>query len=209
VNPRPAAGPAGRAGALLPLFPLKAVLFPGGVLALRVFEQRYISMVKACIRDAAPFGVCLITKGEEVAQPDRPSCFSSVGTLAMIASWDMPEQGILHVVAEGGERFLVRSHRVERDGLAVGETGRIPPEPVLALPERYEPLARLVELLAARVGVGRFPEARAYGDASWVGYRLAELLPLPLAIKQGMLEINDAEMRLSLLQKFLAQQGLA
>lgn len=200
---------AARGRPMLPLFPLKTVLFPGGVLALRVFEQRYIAMVKASIRDATPFGVCLVRKGEEVARGAEPAEFSSVGTLATIASWDMPEQGILRVTAEGGERFLVRSHRVEADGLAVAETGRIPAEPALALPEEYRSLAQLVELLAARVAAGRFPEKRVLDDASWVGYRLAELLPLPLPIKQGMLEINDAEMRLSLLRKFLRQQGLA
>ncbi|HYQ99288.1 MAG TPA: LON peptidase substrate-binding domain-containing protein [Casimicrobiaceae bacterium] len=200
---------AARGRSELPLFPLKTVLFPGGVLPLRIFEQRYIAMAKACLRDERPFGVCLITQGEEVARdPAVPPEFSAIGTLATIASWDMPEPGILHVTARGGERFRVRAHRSEADGLVVAETARIPAEPAVALATRFEPLVKLLELVAARVGPNQFPETRAYDDASWVGYRLAEVLPLPLSIKQGMLEINDSDVRLALLQKFLQRQGI-
>jgi len=191
----------------LPLFPLKTVLFPGGVLPLRVFEQRYIEMTKTCLKDARPFGVVLITRGAEVA-PAHPPEFAPVGTLATIAAWDMPELGILQVSAIAGERFQVQSHKVNTDGLLVAQVARIPAEPAVALPSAFAPLVSLLEALAARVGPRQFPEKSAYDDASWVGYRLAELLPLPLSIKQGMLEINDADVRLGLLQKFLRQQGL-
>jgi Lon protease-like protein len=193
----------------LPLFPLNAVLFPGGLLPLRIFEQRYVEMATACLKDARPFGVCLITHGNEVATTTSgPPTFSTVGTKATLSTWDMPQLGILHVTAVGGERFQVRSHRVEAGGLVVAEATKIPVEPALPLTERFLPLAKLLELIATRTGPQQFPETHAYDDASWVGYRLAELLPLPLSIKQGMLEINDAEMRLSLLHKFLQQQGL-
>jgi uncharacterized protein len=193
----------------LPLFPLNTVLFPGGLLPLRIFEQRYIEMAKACLKDNRAFGVCLITQGDEVAPtPDKPVLFSTVGTLATLSSWDMPQLGILHVTALGGERFQVRSHRVAADGLVLAEAAPIPAEPPLSLPSRFTPLAKLLELIATRAGPHQFPQSHAYDDASWVGYRLAELLPLPLSIKQGMLEINDSDMRLSLLHKFLQQQGL-
>jgi Lon protease-like protein len=192
----------------LPLFLLKTVLFPGGVLPLKVFEQRYIEMAKTCLRDGAPFGVCLITKGDEVAAGGAPPEFAQLGTIATFSSWDVQEPGILHVTANGAERFRVQSHRVERSGLVVAEAVRIPAEPSVALAEGYAQMAKLLEVLAARVGSRQFPEATAYDDASWVGHRLAELLPLPPSIKQGMLEINDSAVRLSLLQKFLQQQGL-
>ncbi len=192
----------------LPLFLLKTVLFPGGVLPLKVFEQRYIEMAKTCLRDSEPFGVCLITNGEEVATGGAPPEFAPIGTTATFSSWDMPPSGILHVTATGGERFRVQSHRVERSGLFVAEAVRIPAEPSIALAADYAPLAKLLELIAAQVGDRQFPAETAYDDASWVGHRLAELLPLPASIKQGMLEINDSAIRLSLLQKFLRQQGL-
>jgi Lon protease-like protein len=202
-------GAADRQPFQLPLFLLKTVLFPGGVLPLKVFEQRYIEMAKACLSDGQPFGVCLITHGEEVATgaAGAPQ-FASIGTLATIGAWDMPQLGILHISATGGGRFQVRSHAVRADGLVVAEATPIPAEPAVALADAYAPLARLLQLLASRVASRQFPEAHAFDDASWVGYRLAELLPLPLSIKQGMLEINDSDVRLSLLRKFLEQQGL-
>ena len=171
---------------------------------LKVFEQRYIDMTKACIKDGAPFGVCMITQGEEVASPDGgPPTFACIGTLARIRDWDMPQLGILHVATEGGSRFQVQQHRVEASGLVVADVTALADEPRVALGAGYGPLAKLLELIATRIGPQNFPPVHDYGDASWVGYRLAELLPLPLNIKQSMLEINDPEVRLRVLQKFL------
>jgi Lon protease-like protein len=193
----------------VPLFPLRTVLFPGGVLPLRVFEQRYIEMAKTCLKDTQPFGVCLITRGEEVATGEAPPPeFAAVGTLAQITDWEMPQLGILHIATRGGPRFQVQRHAVEPSGLVVGEVTALAAESACPLPDKCAPLAQLLELIATRVGPQNFPADKRYGDASWVGYRLAELLPLPLSIKQTMLEINDATVRLDVLQKFLGQQGL-
>jgi uncharacterized protein len=193
----------------LPLFPLHTVLYPGGVLPLRIFEQRYVAMAKACLKDGLPFGVCLIRQGDEVARDGAgPPEFAPIGTLATITTWDMPQLGILHVSCTGSGRFDVRSHAARADGLVVAEVAPIPAEPAVALPAAYAPLAQLLELLADRVGPRHFPATSAYTDASWVGYRLAELLPLPLAIKQSMLEINDSTVRLEALRRFLAQQSV-
>ena len=195
----------------LPLFPLKTVLFPGGRLPLRIFEQRYIAMAKACLSDDQAFGVCCITQGSEVVQAaarDALPEFAAIGTLATLRGWDMPQLGILHVTAVGGARFHVRSHAAQPDGLIVADAMPIATEPSVVLDEADRSLAQLLELLAARLGSQHFPGDHAFDDASWVGYRLAELLPLPLSIKQDMLEINDAKVRLTALHKFLEQHGL-
>ena len=130
---------------MLPLFPLRTVLFPGGLLPLRVFEQRYVSMVKACLKDAAPFGVCLITRGDEVLRgtpgtPPQAPAFASVGTIASILAWDMPQLGILHLRTEGGSRFRVASHTVHDDGLVVGDVVPIPDEHRVTLPAEFRRL---------------------------------------------------------------------
>lgn len=203
-------GTSSREPTALPLFPLKTVLFPGGVLPLKVFEQRYITMTKTCLQGAKPFGVCLLTQGEEVAGAESIKAvgFAPIGTLARIASWDMPQLGILHLRTEGATRFRVQAHTIADDGLVVGQVTAIAPEPTVALPEAFKPLAALLELLINRVGKENFPAELMLTDASWVGYRLAEVLPLPLPIKQSMLEINDSEVRLKVLAQFLHQQGL-
>ncbi|MFO1282017.1 MAG: LON peptidase substrate-binding domain-containing protein [Burkholderiales bacterium] len=201
-----AGGPSTRPGATVPLFPLRTVLFPGGVLPLRVFEQRYIDMTRACLRQSRPFGVVMISAGDEVATDRAPASFADVGTLARIVSVDLHESGVLHVAGEGLGRFRVLRHRVEKNRLVVADVADLPAEPKVALPADAAPLARLLELMAARVDPHRFPSPPAFDDASWVGYRLAEFLPLPLPIKQTMLEVNDATVRLAALSKFLAQQ---
>ncbi len=166
-------------------------------------------MTKACVRDDAYFGVCRIVRGDEVRPPGAGAPeFATVGTLARIESWDMPEQGILSVTAAGATRFTVTSHATQADGLIVAEASAIAAEPVVAIDARFRPLVSLLELLAARVGTRQFPAGRSYDDASWVGYRLAELLPLSASVKQNMLEINDAEVRLSVLEAFLKAHGL-
>jgi len=193
----------------LPLFPLRTVLFPGGLLPLKVFEQRYVEMTKACLRDERPFGVCLITRGDEVARGDGAvPDIVTVGTLARITDVDMPQMGILHLATTGGSRFEVRAHAADPAGIIVADVTTIPDEPPHRLAESYAPLARLLELIAARLGPQNFPPTARYDDASWVGYRLAEMLPLPLAIKQSMLEVNDANVRLAALKQFLERQGL-
>lgn len=199
----------GSANRPLPLFPLRTVLFPGGLLPLKVFEQRYIEMTKACLAQDEPFGVCLLLQGEEVAtRAGAPLEIATVGTLARITDFDMPELGILHLATLGETRFKIRSHNVQPSGLMLGEVTPLAAEPRKALGEEYKALAQLLELIATRVGPQNFPAVRDYADASWVGYRLAELMPLPLSIKQSMLEINDAEVRLDVLRKFLTQQGV-
>jgi len=102
-----------------PLFPLGTVLFPGGRLPLRVFEQRYLEMAKSCLRDGASFGVCLIREGAEVGAPATPE---SVGCTARITQWDMQQLGVLQIVAQGEQRFRILERRLQDDGLARGSS---------------------------------------------------------------------------------------
>jgi len=201
----------GAQGALihLPLFPLKTVLFPRGRLALQIFEQRYLTMAKSRLSGEEPFGVCLIKRGEEVAGPaagDAPE-FATVGTFARIEAWDMPRLGILQVTAVGEARFAIQAHEIMPDGLVVADVAPLAPEPFVAVSAERRPLAELLELLAARLEPRHFPAERAFDDASWVGARLAELLPLPLTLKQSLLEMNDADARLAALQRFIESRG--
>lgn len=177
------------------------MLFPGGRLPLRIFEQRYMDMAKACLRDGAPFGVCSIREGQEVGQPAIPA---EIGCLARIAEWDMPQLGLLHVTARGERRFRILERRVQPDGLARGRI-EVLPEDADAVPP--ESLSRCVKLLE-RV-IEQHPELVEHphrlDSCSWVSARLAELLPLPLAAKQALLELDDARARLERLHAVLAK----
>src|SRR5438094_10145567 len=116
----------------LPLFPLRTVLFPGGLLPLKVFEQRYVELTKECLKDDTPFGVCLITRGEEVASdPASLPEFATVGTLATITAWDMPQLGIFNIKTAGSARFEVLAHTARADGLVIADVAPIPAEPAV------------------------------------------------------------------------------
>lgn len=190
----------------LPLFPLKTVLFPGGVLTLRVFEPRYMEMTKRCLTTAAPFGVCLIREGAEVGTPAVPH---GIGTTARISDWDMQELGVLNIRAVGDSRFQILDTRVEPSGLIVASARLLPIEAPTPLPPEHAACASVLRRIIAQVGEDRFEPPFRFDDAVWVGHRLAEALPLKLSAKQNMLEMNDSLMRLEILHRFLAQQGLA
>lgn len=195
--------------ASLPLFPLRTVLFPGGLLPLKVFEHRYVEMTKACLRNDRAFGVCLILEGDEVSRGDgNMPDVAKVGTLARITNVDVPQLGIMHVATLGGSRFEIRSHAPDALGLVVGDVSMLPDEASQPLGEQHAPLARLLKLIEAKLAPENFPAETHYDDATWVGYRLAELLPLPLSLKQSMLEVSDANIRLQALAQFLERQGL-
>jgi Lon protease-like protein len=190
----------------VPIFPLNAVLFPGGLLPLRVFEPRYMDMTRDCLKRDQPFGVCLIREGSEVGAPAVPE---GVGCLAKILECDMQQQGILNIKTRGGQRFRILERRAGAQGLASADIELIAPEPSAVVPEEFAACARLLEMVVADQGKPIFAEPHAFNDAAWVGYRLAEILPVPLAAKQRLLELDDSLARLSILQRFLEGQGLA
>jgi len=185
------------------IFPLNTVLYPDGMLPLKVFEQRYIEMTKACLRDERPFGVCLIREGREVGTAAVPE---PVGCLATIESWDMPQLGLFHLVARGGGRFRIREVRVAPNHLISAAVEPIPPDDAA---HEVEPLCReVLQAIIEKVGAERFPAPLRFDDAAWVGYRLAEVLPLEARAKQELLELTDAAARLERLRALLVKQDL-
>ncbi len=188
----------------VPIFPLATVLYPGMRLPLQVFETRYMEMAKACLKHDSPFGVCLIREGEEVGTPAVPE---PVGCLARIAEWDMETVGILKVKVEGLERFRLLRTKTTGTGLILGDIERIAAEAAAQPPELAES-AGFVRKVVEALGSARFAEPYRYDDASWVGFRLAEILPLRNDVKQKLLELTDPVGRLAILHRFLRQQGL-
>jgi len=185
------------------IFPLNTVLYPEGVLALKVFEQRYIEMTKACLRDTRPFGVCQIREGREVGAAAVPE---PVGCLATIEQWDMPQLGLFHLTARGGERFRIRELRVAPNHLI---SATVDPIPADGATSEVDTLCReVLQAIIDKVGAERFPAPVRLDDAAWIGYRLAEVLPLDARAKQELLELTDSAARLKRLRALLTQQGL-
>jgi hypothetical protein len=187
----------------LPLFPLNTVVFPGGQLPLRIFEQRYLDMVKQAIADNTAFGICAIREGAETGTPAVPY---AVGTRVRVTDWDMPQTGILHIDTQAEERFVVRSTRTEPGGLLVGSVERVSAEPASAIPDEFDLAVEILRHIIDEYGAAHFSAPHELDNAVWVGYRLSEVLPLKLSVKQSLLEMNDSAMRLRILTEFLKKQ---
>ncbi|MEO8102845.1 MAG: LON peptidase substrate-binding domain-containing protein [Betaproteobacteria bacterium] len=187
----------------LPIFPLASILFPGGNLSLRIFEHRYMEMAKACLKKSAPFGVALIRRGEEVGAPADPE---QVGTVARIVEWDMQELGILQIRVRGESRFRLAAKSVTRSGLIIGELTLIPDDLHVDCPE-LPPCAAFLRKVLVQTQAEQLVPAR-FDDANWVSFRITELLPFNNAVKQKMLELTDARMRIEVLHRFLSDQRL-
>jgi Lon protease-like protein len=203
-KPQPAL-PAGPQRLDIPLFPLSAVLFPGGVLSLKVFEQRYLDMAAACMKAGTPFGVCLIASGKEVGQAAVPH---RIGTLAHVISGDMPQLGILMLETRGGRRFRIVSQVTQPDGLLRAQVELLD-EPVRQeVPAAQQGLLPLLQKIAGDLGTEKMPVPHAFDDAAWVGYRLTEIVPVQPLAKQKLLELQDPLSRLEILHTYLAQRKL-
>ncbi len=190
----------------VPIFPLNTVVFPGGRLPLMIFEQRYLEMTKRCIRASTPFGVCLIREGREVGEPAQPY---EIGCLASIVSWDMPQLGIFILMTQGTQRLRIIEQWTQPDRLRVANIELLPEEDYQLLPTEHIAFANVLRAVAGRAGESTFPAPPRYDDATWIAYRLAEVLPLENTVRQQLLEMPDADSRLQLLTSVLAQQGLA
>lgn len=189
----------------VPIFPLNTVLFPGALLPLRVFETRYMDMTRECMKHERPFGVCLISEGSEVGAPAAPE---PTGCLARIIEWDMQQLGLLHLKTLGFQRFRILESEVGPQGLVSADVELIAQEEAVVLPGRFLACAHLLQSVVAQQESPIFAEPHEFENAAWVSYRLAEILPVPLAAKQKLLELGDSVARLEVLQRFLEQQGL-
>lgn len=178
----------------IPLFPLRTVLFPGGHLPLRIFEQRYLKLVRDCASTDSGFGVCLINEGEEAVSPVRTA---QVGTHAQLVDWYTLEDGLLGVSTVGTVRFRIEHSWQQEDGLYRARVDILPEPPACPLPEAYAVLGDVLARFMEKVGE-RYPgyTAERLEDAVWVGYRLSELLPLSGIEKQHLLELSDPIERL-------------
>jgi Lon protease-like protein len=186
------------------LFPLQTVLFPGGLLPLRLFEQRYLEMAKGCLREDRPFGVCRIREGQEVGDPATPE---TVGCLARIAHWDMAQLGVLNIVARGERRFRILERQVERDGLVRAAVELLDEEQDAAVPADLQGCVQFLRAIVEQADSLPIERPARYGSCVWVSARLAERLPLPLPLKQALLETDDGAQRLARLASALAELG--
>ena len=201
----------------LPLFPLGSVLFPGGVLALRVFEVRYLDMVRKCQNAGAPFGVVSLTQGREVRQAGAPDeRFSDVGTLAAIEQIDTPQPGLITLLCRGTQRFRITQRSLLPHGLWIADVEHLAQDLAVPVPDDLRKastaLAQVMHTLQQRdpsAPTAMTPTADQLDDCGWVANRWCELLPVPTDLKQRLMELDNPLVRLELVGDVLERTGIA
>ncbi len=200
----------------LPLFPLKTVLFPAGVLTLKVFETRYIDMVRDCMKNNARFGVVLIKSGQEVGTAAEPE---TVGTLARITHLDMPSLGVMMLRTQGEERFRILDTRVLPDQRLEARVVPVAPDAEAPVSAPHVHCAKALKIVIddiearAQAQQGEsfdsvFAHPLQFESAGWVANRWCEILPIPLKARQKLLELEDARTRLSIVHQYLQQHRI-
>lgn len=198
----------------IPLFPLGSTLFPDGLLALKIFEVRYLDMTKACFKQQSPFGVVTLTAGPEVRVPGQEVDFAEFGTLAHIAEFDAVQPSLYLLRCRGGQRFRILSRTLAPNGAWSAEVELIDADPGVEIPPELTPasqaLARLIESFDEQnVSLDDRPFYGPYrlNDCGWVANRWAELLNIPATQKQHLLAMDHPRLRLDLVQEKLEEMG--
>ncbi|MGJ7610550.1 MULTISPECIES: LON peptidase substrate-binding domain-containing protein [unclassified Variovorax] len=203
----------------LPLFPLGTVLFPGGLLPLRIFEVRYLDMIGKCRKADVPFGVVTLTSGAEVRKAGAEAeSFAAVGTLAEIREFESPQSGLLQIECVGTQRFRIRTTELQKHGLWVAEVEAVPDDIALEIPGDLKhtatALRRLIDTLEERRHAQgdsvRLPIEAPYrlDDCGWVANRWCELVPMQAELRQRLMTLDSPLMRLELVSDLLARTGI-
>lgn len=191
----------------LPLFPLRTVLFPGGVLPLRIFEPRYVSMISSCMKSDSGFGVVLIREGPEARlakDQSQPEVFTT-GTEARIIDFNQADNGLLGIVARGERKFVVQSTREQDDHLLIGQVEYLPAEPEGELLPEHEGLVQILKQLTEHPLVQKLDIEVEFEQARSVSLRLADLLPIEPEIKQSLLQLRWPRERLAELRRIVGK----
>ncbi|MET0183832.1 MAG: LON peptidase substrate-binding domain-containing protein [Achromobacter sp.] len=195
----------------LPLFPLSSALFPAGVMHLRIFEVRYLDMIRRCIAEDGTFGVVPLISGREVRMPESSETFASVGTRARIEKWEAPMPALLEIRCVGTTRFRLTSHEQGPYGLWMGEVIDMIDAPPQDIPESLQSAANalgkfIASLQQDGVSAAQMPIAPPFrlDEAGWVADRWSELLPLPSSEQERLLSMEDPVARLERIQTYLA-----
>jgi uncharacterized protein len=192
----------------LPLFPLGTVLFPQGALPLRIFEVRYLDMINKCIQAGAPFGVVALTQGVEVQVPLGAEAFADVGTLATVLHHESPQPGLKVVQCMGTQRFRITRRERLKHGLWIADVEHLEPDMAVALPRELascsDTLRKVYTKLPAQALASTPTDGDSHwNDCAWISNRWCEILPIPLPIKQRMLELDNPMIRLELVNDIL------
>ena len=198
----------------IPLVPLGTVLFPDGVIALKIFEARYLDMIKGCLREKTEFGVVSIIRNSEDIEEDASSSFSKIGTLAQIDDFDPIQPALYMTKSFGIQRFRLINSKQEANGLWMGEVELLENDPLIPISHEHLKVVKLLDEVISVIQSENllddapFKKPYKVDDCGWVSNRLAELLPISLAQKNHLLAQTNPRIRLDLITEIIEDDDL-
>jgi Lon protease-like protein len=195
----------------LPLFPLGMVAFPDGIVSLRIFEVRYLDMIKRCHAAGAPFGIVTLNQGSDVAKPGQTEAFSDVGMLMSIDHLEQPQPGLLHIRCKGLQRFHVQRSERLKHGLWIGDVEGLDSDQNVEIPDDLAHAAASLERVGVQLrerGAPAFDAMGRFNDCGWVANRWLELLPVPPELKLRLMRLDNPLVRLELVGDLLVKLGV-
>ncbi len=199
----------------LPLFPLGATLYPSGLLSLKIFEVRYLDMIKTCVRENSSFGVVTLDQGSEVRTPQENISFAKVGTFANITHFDAIQPSLYFIQCQGGVRFTIRGCERQKNGLWVADVEKMADDEAMPIPPELQVAAdTLHKVIQSMTKQGlseqQIPFSAPYllNDCGWVANRWCEILPLSAGQREHLLGLANPRLRLDLVVDILEEIGI-
>jgi Lon protease-like protein len=194
----------------LALFPLGMTLFPDGIIALNIFEPRYLSMIKSHHQRGEPFGVITLIKGLEIVLPEQEISLAGVGTLAKIIEFEELQPALFRIKCVGWSRFKIQHQLSQKSGVHYASVTLMEPDPVESIPLNLQDVATTLGKFIAQnqqqgVKLKDFPFTQPFrlDECGWVANRWAEILTLEREEKVELLSIPDPVQRLSRIREIL------
>lgn len=183
----------------LPLFPLSAHILPGGRMSLRIFEPRYVRMVKEACSNGTGIGICMFNSQ---GNKDTNEHIHPVGTYVTVEDFDLLDDGLLGITVQGHRCFSITSVEVEADDLRVGQCEWLDNWSASENALNIDPMdRRLKEIFEKYPEVQTLYKKPEFENPIWVIYRWLELIPVNAEQKQHFLQQKDCSIAL----KYLAQ----
>lgn len=184
----------------IPLFPLNVVLFPGMMLPLHIFEDRYKIMIKECLATGQVFGVVL-AKSKQAQAPNVTNLYSDdlyeVGTTARITAVENLKEGRMNLITVGQERFIIKDIYPSSYDFLMGRVDPFPlqeendPQQVMVLLQKLRPMVRQYINHLADASGEDLSNATLPGDPTALAFLAGTAIQGPLTDKQKLLSAKS------------------
>lgn len=170
----------------IPIFPLKSIILPGGQFPLRIFERRYIDMIKNSLKKNTGFVIALTKK-----DADYISSVHEYGCYVEIVDWSQLDGGLLGITVEGKTIVKLKDCVLDEANLLKGNAIAREQEIDHIIPKKYQILSKFYKKIYPEIKAYIFHNNSNYNDANWVGFRLIECLPIEINDKADLISTNE------------------